>query len=368
LVGGGGGYTGFVTGTNTKILNSYPSDPTGDLPANGTTNPTAWTVKGNSNSATGGSPTAVALCSTVAAVPTVVASATTNNDHPSGSGGVPGGSNVAATVSCATGNTLLSGGSYIVSSQNGNVGGPGNGGQGVHVIGTSPSDSSGNPVASGAANDWTVLAQNGGQNLDSLDVTAFALCDTTAATSISTSASPDVPLGSSVSDSATLSGGKNPTGTITFSLFGPSDAPDCSGAPVTTSTVNVSGNGPYSSTSFMPPTAGTYYWTASYSGDANNASSSGPCGTAGESVHVAGAEEQLDHLLAFVAGIGPGNSLAAKVQAAMSSLENGSTNGACGSLGALINQATAQTGKQLTGPETDAIVEAATSIRATLGC
>src|SRR5262245_5382451 len=159
LVGGGGGYNGFVPGTNTKVRDSYPSDAAGDLPVNGATNPNAWTLRGNSNNANGGPTTAVALCATDTSVPTIVASAVTNNDHPVGSGGVPGGSSVATTVSCPSGTTLLAGGSHVTSSQNGSVGGPGNGGQGVHLIGDFPSDGSGHPVASGTAGAWTVIAE-----------------------------------------------------------------------------------------------------------------------------------------------------------------------------------------------------------------
>jgi hypothetical protein len=368
LVGGGGGYNGFVPGTNTKVRDSYPSDASGDLPVNGTTNPNAWTVRGNSNSATSGPTTAVALCATDTSAPTVVASAVTNNDHPVGSGGVPGGSSVMTTVSCPGGTTLLAGGSHISSSQNGNVGGPGNGGQGVHVIGDFPSDGSGNPIGSGTAGAWTVIAQNGGQNLDTLDVQAFGLCDTKVAPSLSTQASPGVPLGGAVTDTATLAGGNNPTGTMTFNLYGPGETPNCAGTPVTTSTVNVSGNGSYASASFTPPGAGTYYWTASYSGDTNNAAATSSCGASGESVHVAGAGEQLDHLLSLVTGIGPANSLAAKVQAAIDSRQADSTNGACGALAALINEAQAQNDKHLTAAQVDAIVSAATSVRNTIGC
>jgi hypothetical protein len=77
------------------------------------------------------------------------------------------------------------------------------------------------------------------------------------------------PLGSSVTSSATLTGLTNPTGTITFNLFGPGD-PNCSGPPVFSSTKPVSGNGTYTSDPFTPMAAGTYRWTARYSGDAVN--------------------------------------------------------------------------------------------------
>ena len=100
-------------------------------------------------------------------------------------------------------------------------------------------------------------------------------------TALATAASSET-IGAAVHDIATLSGGLNPTGTITFNLYGPSASPDCSGAPVFTSTVSVNGNGDYNSGNFTPTTAGSYYWTASYSGDVNNLPSSETCGSQGE--------------------------------------------------------------------------------------
>jgi len=68
-------------------------------------------------------------------------------------------------------------------------------------------------------------------------------------------------------DTATLSGGDNPTGTITFNLYGPSSQPDCSTAPVDTETVTVNGNGSYTTLNgAIPAQEGTYWWTASYGG------------------------------------------------------------------------------------------------------
>jgi PEP-CTERM motif len=91
-----------------------------------------------------------------------------------------------------------------------------------------------------------------------------------ATTSLTTVASPDVTLSvSSVTlvDGAILSGGLNPTGTITFLLAAPG------GSTVDTETVSVSGNGAYMTpTGFTLPgmATGTFDWTASYSGDPNN--------------------------------------------------------------------------------------------------
>jgi hypothetical protein len=88
-----------------------------------------------------------------------------------------------------------------------------------------------------------------------------------------------------ISDTATLSGGATPTGTITFNLYGPDDA-TCTGAAIFTSTVPVNGNGTYPSASFTPTTAGTYRWIANYSGNANNTGTANACNAAGENVVV----------------------------------------------------------------------------------
>ena len=76
-----------------------------------------------------------------------------------------------------------------------------------------------------------------------------------------------------LTDSATLTGGYHPTGTITFTLIAPG------GGTADTETVTVSGNGTYTTpTGFTLPatgtTTGTYQWDATYSGDANNSSAS----------------------------------------------------------------------------------------------
>jgi hypothetical protein len=86
--------------------------------------------------------------------------------------------------------------------------------------------------------------------------------------------------GTPLNDSATLSGGNNPGGTITFKLFGPGND-TCSGTPICTIPKSVTGNGTYSTTPPGGCTAtagtGTYHWVATYSGDANNPSVSSNC-------------------------------------------------------------------------------------------
>ncbi len=83
--------------------------------------------------------------------------------------------------------------------------------------------------------------------------------------------------GTKLSDSATLSGSYNGTGSITFYLFAPGVTPDGTDSNnVYSNTVTVSGNGTYTTASgsnpggYLPTATGTYEWVASYGGDSNN--------------------------------------------------------------------------------------------------
>ena len=109
---------------------------------------------------------------------------------------------------------------------------------------------------------------------------------TAATPTLTTQASPSsFPVGVAIFDVATLSGGENPTGMLTFDLFGPGN-PTCTGPPVFSSSVNVAGNGNYTSQSFPTNAAGDYQWVASYSGDANNTAVATACGDPAELVSV----------------------------------------------------------------------------------
>lgn len=103
---------------------------------------------------------------------------------------------------------------------------------------------------------------------------------------LTANASAGITLGGDISDSATVAFGASPTGTITFKAFGPDDA-DCSDPAAFTDGVTVAGNGTYDSDDFTPSAAGTYRWTAAYSGDANNEPASAACNASGQSVVVA---------------------------------------------------------------------------------
>jgi len=122
-----------------------------------------------------------------------------------------------------------------------------------------------------------------------------------APTLTTTPSSTSVTLGTSsvtLKDTAVLSGGYSPTGTITFTLY-------YNGAttPVDTEEATVTGNGSYSTpTGYTLPTtgtvAGTYQWDASYSGDTDNASVSDN-GAASEQVTVT-AEWQTGDLTTYL--------------------------------------------------------------------
>ena len=101
---------------------------------------------------------------------------------------------------------------------------------------------------------------------------------------IVTTASPGVAVGGTIEDQAVLSGGNSPTGTITFHLYAQSDTA-CSTV-LSTGTTTVNGNGSYASPVITEDTAGSYQWTATYSGDANNAAAADSCGQPAEQVAV----------------------------------------------------------------------------------
>jgi hypothetical protein len=109
---------------------------------------------------------------------------------------------------------------------------------------------------------------------------------------VTSTASAPVIVGSPISDEATLTGGVDPTGTMTFTVFGPND-PTCSNAPVFSSSTNVNGDGDYSSASFTTSAAGTYTFVASYGGDANNDAFTSTCGSDNENVVVSQATPSL---------------------------------------------------------------------------
>ena len=103
---------------------------------------------------------------------------------------------------------------------------------------------------------------------------AEAVTVTKASPTISTTPSAGGVIGVTLNDTATLSGGSSPTGTVTFKLFPPSD-PTCSGAPVYT---DADATAPYAtSPGFVTNAVGVWHWTAAYAGDLNNNPASSIC-------------------------------------------------------------------------------------------
>ncbi len=104
--------------------------------------------------------------------------------------------------------------------------------------------------------------------------------------SVAVQASRNVAAGT-ISATATISGAAGvatPTGTVTFSAFGPNDAA-CAGAPFASST-NALVGGTATSNPFPTTVPGSYRFVALYSGDANYAGVTSPCGAASASVVV----------------------------------------------------------------------------------
>jgi hypothetical protein len=85
-------------------------------------------------------------------------------------------------------------------------------------------------------------------------------------------------VGQTLQDTADLTGGLNPTGSIVFTLYAPGVDPTVGPAAYTETVPGVNGNGTYhTSVGFVPPATGIWHWVAAYIGDSNNTSvSSGP--------------------------------------------------------------------------------------------
>ena len=90
-----------------------------------------------------------------------------------------------------------------------------------------------------------------------------------ASPSINTTQQPATAIvGSSIADKATVTGGYNPTGTVTFNLY---SNPTGTGTPLFTDTETLVG-GVATSAGYTATATGTDYWVATYNGDTNNVS------------------------------------------------------------------------------------------------
>jgi RHS repeat-associated protein len=102
---------------------------------------------------------------------------------------------------------------------------------------------------------------------------------------LATTASGPVTVGGTITDTATLTGGFSPTGSISWNVYNVTDT-SCN-APLNSSqlTANLT-NKSAISPAFTPTAAGTYQFVATYNGDANNQTVSGGCGDPSEQVTV----------------------------------------------------------------------------------
>jgi hypothetical protein len=151
--------------------------------------------------------------------------------------------------------------------------------------------SSKNYTTTATGTDYWVATYNGDGNNVSLasGVAAEAVTVGTATPVISTTVSAGiVGVGSTTSDTATVSGGYSPTGTVTFNLY--NNATGTGPALFTDADEPLSG-GAASSKSYTATATGTDYWVATYNGDVNNLSVAS--GVAAEPVTVSVANASL---------------------------------------------------------------------------
>jgi hypothetical protein len=133
---------------------------------------------------------------------------------------------------------------------------------------------------------WSVSYAGDGNNNSAVDQggTAEQTVVTPATPSITTSQQPaSAMVGIPIGDQATVSGGYNPTGTVTFALY---NNPNGTGTALFVDANEPLVNGVATSKLYTTSATGTDYWVATYNGDGNNVSVTS--GTALEPVTVFG--------------------------------------------------------------------------------
>ncbi|MDA4123928.1 MAG: hypothetical protein OK438_00565 [Thaumarchaeota archaeon] len=134
-----------------------------------------------------------------------------------------------------------------------------------------------------------------------------------------------ISIGGSATDQGTFSNGYGTlTGTLVFKAYSASSC--LSGLSFTSNTITVNGNGPYTSNSFAPNPAGTYYYQATFTDtDGNNIGFTSACGGAGETLTVNKASPTIATTLS-----------ATTIQAAGSVFDRATLSGTFGSAGGTV--------------------------------
>jgi hypothetical protein len=132
----------------------------------------------------------------------------------------------------------------------------------------SPSNVAIGDLTGSGENDMVVLNESGNA--------AYTYLAGTASTLTVQTGSPSYTVEEEVSATATLAGAGSPSGTLTFSLFGPGDEA-CERYPVYTKEVAAAGPGTYEATSYGIYEGGAYHWVVEYSGNATNSPVANSC-------------------------------------------------------------------------------------------
>jgi len=123
---------------------------------------------------------------------------------------------------------------------------------------------------------WTATYNGDANNLAATSGCQDEQVTTTKAQpNISTTPSAGGTVGTVINDTATVSGGYSPTGDVTFNLYAPGDT-TCVSAIQTFANVTLSGL-TATSGNYTTAAVGTYRWTATYNGDANNLAAPSGC-------------------------------------------------------------------------------------------
>jgi hypothetical protein len=141
--------------------------------------------------------------------------------------------------------------------------------QTVSISGSTATATSTGYTAAATGTDYWVATYNGDPNNNPVTsgTAAEAVTITKATPAITTSPQqPSATAGTSIADTASVSGGSNPTGTVTFNLY---NNPNGTGPALFTDTEPLS-SGTATSAGYTATAAGADYWVAIYNGDPNN--------------------------------------------------------------------------------------------------